>query len=78
MLRTPVKDVYDNDDDSEEALRSPLKHGRAALLVSEVKNCAALPLPVKYERLYKLFGHMERVILIGIIIAGGFDFVSAG
>ncbi|VDK18197.1 unnamed protein product, partial [Anisakis simplex] len=64
LLRTPVKDVYDNDDDSEEALRSPLKHGRAALLVSEVKNCAALPLPVKYERLYKLFGHMERVVSI--------------
>uniref|UniRef100_F1KX67 DNA replication factor Cdt1 n=1 Tax=Ascaris suum TaxID=6253 RepID=F1KX67_ASCSU len=45
-------------------LRSPLKYGRASLLISEVKKCASLPLPAKYERLYKLFGHMERVVAI--------------
>ncbi|KHN82150.1 DNA replication factor Cdt1, partial [Toxocara canis] len=49
---------------AENNLRSPLKCGRAALLLPEVKNCSSLPLPIKYERLYKLFGHMERVVAI--------------
>uniref|UniRef100_A0A915C4D6 CDT1 Geminin-binding domain-containing protein n=1 Tax=Parascaris univalens TaxID=6257 RepID=A0A915C4D6_PARUN len=61
--RTPSKHLQQKSHADDE-LRSPLKYGRAALLISEVKKCASLPLPTKYERLYRLFGHMERVVAI--------------